>query len=200
MSLVVFLYRCPACGHDPLVGKGDRARCGACGTRFERGKRGQIRAGDSVRPARDLARAIEEFGGPLTAATAPDGSIRYTTRVEAVRCVAMDPIQGLNEFLGFAERWGEAVPGTLQATDAAVSFSPDGEGEGGHVSHLDLRAIQTASSALQLVTAAGLTQYRFLEDSVLRWESLLRTLVRRSWADAGRGEVAEFQPRIVALP
>jgi len=200
MPLIAFLYRCPTCGHDPLVGKGDRARCDGCGTRFARGKRGQICAGDSVRSARDLAQAIEEFGGPLTAATAPDGSIRYAAPVEAAQCVAMDPIQGLHEFMGFAERWGGAVPGTLEATDVAVSFSPDGGGEGTRVTLLDLRAIQTASSALQLATAGDLTEYRFLEDSALRWESLVRALVRRSWADAGRGDVVEYQPRIVALP
>jgi len=200
MSLVTFLYRCPECGHDPLHGEGDRALCDSCGVRFERGKRGQIRAGGSIRPARDLALAIEEFGGPLTAATLPDGSISYATRVAATRCVGMDPIQGLDEFMGFAERWDQPTLGTLEVTDAAVSFSPDGEGEGGDVSLLGLHAIQTASSALQLVTASGLTQYRFLDDSVMRWESLLRMLVRQSWADAGRGRVVEYQPRIVTVP
>ncbi|MGW8266467.1 MAG: hypothetical protein ACWGSQ_08870, partial [Longimicrobiales bacterium] len=40
MPLVHFLYRCPICGQDPLIGVGDEARCISCGVAYERGGEG----------------------------------------------------------------------------------------------------------------------------------------------------------------
>jgi hypothetical protein len=60
-----------------------------------------------------------------------------------------------------------------------------------------LTAIQPSSSALQL-RARGHTviSVRFLAASVLLWEHWLQEAVRRRYHALGKGEIAEFQPRI----
>jgi hypothetical protein len=40
--------------------------------------------------------------------------------------------------------------------------------------------------------------FRFPESSVLWWERRLQAAVKRRWAASGRGDVVEYQPRIVA--
>ena len=40
-------------------------------------------------------------------------------------------------------------------------------------------------------------EFKFPEDSPFRWEALLRENLRRAYRAAGRGEIVEFQPRIV---
>lgn len=63
---------------------------------------------------------------------------------------------------------------------------------------LQIRAVQTSSSSLQFSPlAGGLVQFRFLNDSPYRWESLLREGLRTVYKREGMGEIVEFQPRII---
>lgn len=149
----------------------------------------------------DLARAIDRLGGPLTAAELGGGRIGYSARAEASRGLGMESIEGAGGVLGFVESWSQPTPGTLAVTERTLCFEPAREGaewnEGAEIPLLALRAIQTSSSTLQLATRRDLYQFRFEQDSPRRWEALLRELVRREYRREGRGEVVEFQPRIV---
>lgn len=200
MSLTTFLYRCPECGHDPLVERRGRARCGGCGAEIRRGRGGAILVNGRPRTAAELARSLDGLGGALPSATEDDDgrAVRYRTHVVASRCVGMDPIRSRGELLGYAERWGREVEGTLEATEASLRFVPESDSsEALELDPGDLKAVQTSSSALQLDGPEGLVQFRFVDDSVRRWEALVRTLVRRVWEASGKGQVTEFQPRIV---
>ena len=94
---------------------------------------------------------------------------------------------------------GPAMPGLITVDGETVAVD-DGRPGSGRWRHLDLRAVQAASSSLQLsLPGDGLVQLRFLDDSPRRWETLMRRLIRDAWERGGRGRVVEFQPRIVAL-
>ena len=107
------------------------------------------------------------------------------------------PIYYRRELIGWVERFGERVEGTLSLGPEGLRF----DAEAGQMEiRLDqLTALQPSSSSLQLRTREGLVvSLRFLESSVIRWESLLQEAVRRSWAAGGKGRVVDFQPRIVS--
>ncbi len=75
----------------------------------------------------------------------------------------------------------------------------DGPAEGGGVwNHLDILAMQSTSSSLQLsLPGDRLVQFTFLDDSPRRWEVLMQQLISGAHQRAGHGRVVEFQPRIV---
>lgn len=206
MPLRHLLYRCPACGHDPTSGIKDVAECPECGASYRRGRSdpGRILVtppdgspGREVRAGR-LVDAIEELGGPRTAARAADGTVRYEANVEARRSEGDDlPLRYRGEVLGFVERLGEGQDARLVATGEALSLLRNGDPVN-HWNLLDIAAIQASSSALQISTReARVVQFRFRDDSPKRWEDLLRWLVAEAYRREGRGEVVEFQPRIV---
>lgn len=206
MPLKHLLYRCPSCGHDPTEGVKDVAECRACGTSYRRGRadpgRILVAPTDGSEPREvapgTLVDAIEAHGGPRTAARAPDGSIRYEADVEASRSEEAErPLRHRGQLLGFVERLGDGWKGRLVATGDALSLLRDGEPVN-HWNLLDLGAIQASSSALQISTRENrVFQFRFAGDSPRRWEDLLRWLVAEAYRREGRGEVVEFQPRIV---
>ncbi len=206
MPLRHLLYRCPTCGHDPTSGVGDVAECPACGASYRRGRADPARIlvvpGDGAEgrevPPGELVDAMEELGGPRTAARAPDGSLRYEAEVETRRSEEVEiPLHHRGEVLGFVERLGDAEEGRLVATADSLSLLRNGDPVS-HWNHLDIGAIQASSSALQVSTRENrVFHFRFVEDSPKRWEDLLRWLVAEAYRREGRGEVVEFQPRIV---
>ncbi len=100
--------------------------------------------------------------------------------------------------MGFAERFGQVHAARLSLDPER--FLIETRTEDAFDWPLEtLTAIQPSSKTLQLNHADGLVSIRFLGDSVRRWEALLQRYVRERWALLGRGRVAEFQPRIVAL-
>lgn len=205
MALADFCYRCPCCGHDPMRGKGDTARCGSCGVRIERrrGRLSMTSAGSDIREnisAADLYRRIDDFGGPLARATDEDGRVAYSARALVSWRIREEAVWHRGALRGFAETMGPAAPGSIAVDRETVSIDDGGPGSG-RWRHLDLGAVQAASSSLQLsLPADRFVQLRFLDDSPRRWETLMRRLVTDAWMRAGRGRVVEFQPRIVALP
>ncbi len=205
MALTDLLYRCARCGHDPLEGAGDGAVCPECGVRYTRlGSTGRIRV---AAPGEEgawevlpgvLVEALEARGGPLSRARSPEGSLRYSTPVEVRIATEEEPIRWRGEVLGYAEAPGDPERGVLEITEEALALERAG---GGRTvwSLLEIRAVQTSSSSLQIVPPeGGLVHFRFLVDSPRRWEGLLHAMVREAYRWAGRGEVLEFQPRIVA--
>ena len=215
MPLTYLLYRCPRCGHDPMGGEKDESLCPACGTWFGRAGAGaliRVREASGKEweiPSRLLAASIQALGGPGPRARDRQGRIRYEAEAEARVAGEEAPFRFRGELLGFAERLGAGVPGVLEITDEALTFSPTvtseshsgSEGIGRSWPLLDIRAVQTSSSALQISPRdGGLVQFRFRLDSPRRWEELLHLALREAYRGAGLGEITEFQPRIWARP
>jgi hypothetical protein len=212
--LVDFLFRCPYCGHDPMEGKGVRASCSGCGRSFEPGKGGTaIRVdgdgkGPREVPAGILSRQMDDHGGALSLARGEDGRLRHHTRVRARFAHRESPVRFRGEFLGLFELFGVGDQGILALEHDHLTFHPgpqapengDGSGGGGETRVwplLELRALQTSSSSAQISPrGGGVVLFRFPEDSVKRWEELLRGAISEVWEEAGRGKVIEFQPRI----
>lgn len=202
MGLKAFLYRCPLCGADPVEGRKDRVRCPACGSRFLRGhsdatvrvERTEEKAKEV--PAVRLSEAIEEMGGPLPAARGDEGTIRYEAAVRVRRAVDEQPLWHRGALLGFIERREGGTSGVLRVDDNTLELVEEGTLRS-RWSLLDLRAVQTNSSSVQIRAATGeIVNFRFVDDSPLRWEALLQELLRRSYRNEGRGEIVEFRPRI----
>jgi hypothetical protein len=148
-------------------------------------------------PGLELVRAIDSHGGPGDRAMSEDGTIDDLAAVLIRRSYAEEPVRYGGRLLGFAERLDEEVPGTLRVTDSCLIVDRD-EGEALCVGLLEVRALQTSSSSVQITIPSGeLIQFRFSQDSPRRWEQLLKLALRRASREAGRGDIVEFQPRIV---
>ena len=187
-----------------MEGRNERAHCPGCGIRIERTK-GQI---VMIRPKNDIQYDISaaeicgkiyQNGGPMTRATRDDGSFAYSAEALVSWRESEEAVWHRGALLGFAETMGPALPGRISVGAETVQVE-DGRPASGRWAHLDLRAVQAASSSLQLsLPGEELVQLRFLDDSPRRWETLMHRLIADAWARAGRGRVVEFQPRIVAL-
>ena len=201
MPLRHLLFRCPECGHDPTTGEKDRVRCPACGAAFARARQGsriRVTRGDdtTVVAISHLVDRIRSAGGAVSVARAPDGALRHQAAATQRRSVGEEPAYLDGEVTGFFERLDDGVEGTLHLESGALRFEADGQ------THLwpfsRVRALQTASSSVQISVEDGsVVQFDFVEDSPYRWEELLRVALRTWYATEGRGEILEFQPRIV---
>lgn len=134
----------------------------------------------------------------MTRATVPDGALEYTARAMVSWRTAEDAVWHGGILRGYSESMGPAVEGSITVDRDTVSVDGGRRGTG-RWRHLDIGAVQAASSSLQLsLPGDRLVQFRFLGDSPRRWETLMRRLIADAWKRAGRGRVVEFQPRIVA--
>ena len=221
MALHHLLFRCPQCGHDPTEGERDHAACPACGATFLRVRKGgEIRIQTPSEEPREerieeLLRRIDDFGGALESDMGPDGRVRRTSEVLMRKSSEEQPLRFKGSVLGFVEALSEGEHGHLHLQEDRLAFVPSGgqEDEGaptvsGPVESagnsaetwdlLDIRAVQSASSAVQISPpGGGMVQFQFVSDSPFRWEALLKAALQTAYAEAGRGEIREFQPRIV---
>jgi DNA-directed RNA polymerase subunit RPC12/RpoP len=209
MPLTYLLYRCPRCGHDPTVGEGDEAHCPACDTRFSRGREGgriRVRApGDEVWEvsSQRLTAAVDAWNRSAEHPEAAEAALSRAAQVEVRRSAREEPFRFGGELLGFVETLGEAREGVLELSSGALTLWPEGgRGEGPDPVDqwplLDIRALQTSSSSLQISPGdGGMIQFRFRDDSPRRWEDLLRRVLKNAYRKAGLGEILEFQPRVV---
>ena len=219
MALTHILFLCPRCGHDPMEGEKDEARCPECGLRFARGGEGRLirvvedgrewEVSGAVLTEAVLKRSLAALDAPL-----PDGDSIHSAQVLVRASGEETPVRWEGQLLGFAEAMGEPTPGTLHLTRDFLRFSRDSKGFGAGEKRfeaekegfpptewdlLSIRAVQTSSRALQFSPASGgLLEFRFPNDSPFRWENILRETLRRVYREKGLGELVEFQPRIVA--
>lgn len=203
MPLRHLLYRCPACGRDPVDGDRDQVSCPACGARFARGRGARIAVRGCDRWPREvhpsvLVDRIDALGGPFPGPGPPHVDVVHEARVLTRWIQGERPVQDGGCLLGYTERSGPSRVGFVTATEDALLLRPGRSGAAERWRLADIRSVQTASSQLQLRHRDGrIVALGFPDDSPLRWESLLRTLLSAAWRGAGRDEPAEFQPRIV---
>lgn len=211
MALKHFLYRCPACGHDPMEGRGDVATCPSCTLLIDRKATGttclrlHLRGREDAPievPVATLADRITAHGGALTRATHSDGSLAYEAEVRVQTAGSEMPIRYRRRLLGFAERFGAGTPGILRLSDDALALRSPVLADAPSTRRWaleEIRSLQTSSSAVQITTQTeGVVLFRFTEDSPRRWDELLRHAIAERWKRLGKGTVQEFQPRIRA--
>jgi hypothetical protein len=100
-------------------------------------------------------------------------------------------------YLGEVEYFGDPLPGLLELNSEALVFTP-AQGPAVTWALDELTAVQPSSTTLQLKIRHGpVVSLRFPEGSPLLWEERVRNAVQASYTRAGKGEIAEFQPRIV---
>jgi len=200
MALRDLLWSCPLCGEAPLENARRRsATCPACGTRFTRRHGAMIEArrpsGERiVLPAAEWADRLPE---PVALGEGEGGEER-SARVLARFSRGLAPVRWHGRFLGRIEQYTEPIEGTLTLSPDRLAFHPAG-GEGTVWPLEQLTAVQPSSNTLQIkARGEDVVSFRFLDDSSRYWELLLAATLRAFYRRTGRGEIIEFQPRIVA--
>lgn len=193
MSLTDLIYRCPFCGTDTMQGKGVEAHCPGCERVYELASRGdglRVRGQDGSDLQIGVGALIDRMDS-----LGKDGAVLESS-VLAKFAYRERPVWYRDALIGFFEEWEPSRPGELRLDDRTVQFT-ESSGEVHQWSLLDLRAVQTASVAVQIsALGGGLVSFRILNGSPRRWEEAFRARLRRVWRDAGKGEIFEFQPRI----
>jgi len=187
------LWACPACGAlETLVRDGRAEKCRVCAARLHRGRSATLVLEAPGKPAvvRQARDWVDALGQP------DDAGREVSTRVVLRDADQSWPLSARGELLGYVERFGPEIPGTLALSADTVTFAPD-RGAPRVWPILDVTAVQPASSTLQLkVKGEPVVTLRFVEGSVRLWESRIQQRLRTAWRDAGRGEIVEFQPRV----
>ena len=178
--------------------------CSACGRTYVRVREGRkiriIESTGKVERAlvQTLVGDIARLGGSLGTARKADGTVEHHAEVVMRRSTHEDAIVHEGRLLGYVERMGDPMPGTVSIDEQWIHFRPE-SGLTQKWSLMALRAVQTSSSALQISLGKGdVVQFKFLKDSPFRWEDLLRSLLTSAYRREGKGEIIEYQPRIVA--
>lgn len=201
MALPDLLWACPECGQDRgLRPDSPGFRCRACGTRFRRADGASIRAdrpdGSSVvrRPREWLDRLPDPA---VLVQQGPDDRPLRRAEVTARRVTGTDTIRGRDGYLNRIELWGDEEPGILELWPEALVYTTDAE-DPARWPLESIVAVQASSSSLQINRRdEPLLAFRFTDDSTMLWEDLLRAALRDLYGRTGRGEILEFQPRIV---
>ena len=192
MSLRDLLYLCAYCGDDTRIVR-ETVRCESCGRTYK------VPAGSRcVRVADPDGTVMMASYSDLANRIASASRASTTHRAEVIARFASveHPVHHLGELIGFFEERGPGLPGRLTLADATLRLdAADGEVHGWPLR--DLRAVQTASGAIQVATRDGiLISFRMLSDSPRRWEHALKVRLQHVWQREDRGEITEFQPRI----
>lgn len=203
MPIRDLLWACPLCGTvGGLHADGKLERCAACATVFRRGPRSTIAA--TGPDGQTESRPAAEWAGRLPAepplGEEPGGAgerLRRRDRVLARFALGDEPIRRGKAFLGFMERLGPARAGELTLTDDALALRLEDGGERRWPLQ-DVAALQASSATIQVrPRGEPIVSLAFPDSSVRLWEESIAAALRRKWRTLGRGEILEFQPRIV---
>lgn len=182
MSLADLVVDCRVCGGESFISEGRSAACTDCGAEYR------------YDPDTD---ALTWTGGLVGNSGGAPGGVPEA-RVSARFAFEEIPVRYHDGLLGFIEQRGPHTPGTLRLHPDRVEFVED-RGPTHTWDLLDVRAVQTASSSVQISPLeGGVVTFALAGPSPRRWEGLLREAVTAAWKAAGRGTVVEFQPRIRA--
>ncbi len=208
MPLSDFLYRCPACGGEPVEDLRGAARCRTCMTEYRQGRGGTLirertaEGREREVPAAELAARIRSLGGPgAVPTTGPErpgegrvGGVEARVRFRQAR--HEEPIHYEGRLLGFAERFDPPREGILRLDHRSLCIDA-ADGTRLRWSLDDVRAVQASSSSVQFAPGDGtVVLLRFPDTSPRRWDDLLRDTLQARWNALGRGTILEFQPRI----
>lgn len=208
MAISDLLWACPVCGQ--LGGINAAGAC-HCGVTFARARGARIRA--RMPDGRIVERTPAEWsdllpdpasllegegeGGEGGRDDAPPPGVVRRARVSAREVTGHRVVRDAQgAYLNRVEIYGPESQGTLETGLERLIYRP--EGQPPREWRLDaLTAIQASSSTLQLKVAnRPLVSFRFLDDSLYLWESLLQAALTALYRRTGRGEIIEFQPRI----
>ena len=194
MAIGDLLWACPFCATVAAVQREGRgaASCAACGARFRRGAGAALLGmpphGEwERRSAADWLRALPAVPDPVR-----------EDRVEATIAGPDEVVRRGGEVLGFRETPDVVLEGTLRLDAGELTLLAD-DGSRRVWALEKVTAIQPSSRVVQ-VKARGrpVATFRFKTGSPRLWEELLQAALRDLWRERGRGEIREYQPRIVA--
>lgn len=202
MALPDLLWACPECGEDRGLSP-DRpgARCRKCGTRFRRAEGASIRADrpDGSTVVKRPREWVDRLPDPadMIQQGSDDRPLR-TARVTARRVTGTETVYGRDGYLNRIELWGDEEPGTLELWPEGLVYTAEEEGGPARWPLNAIVAVQASSNSLQINRRdEPLVAFRFTDDSIMLWEDLLRAALRDFYGRTGRGEILEFQPRIL---
>jgi hypothetical protein len=197
MPIPDLLWACPECGEDR--GLAADGSCRRCGVVYTRGPGATIRARrpDGHIVDRPPDAWVDALPGPEDILRGA-GEVVREARVLARFVVGSGVVRDRKgSFVNRIERFGPDREGTIELTREAVTLRLAGKAPRRWPLET-LTAIQASSRTLQIKPKdQPLVSLRFLDDSIFLWEVLLATTVREVWRRTGRGDIAEFQPRIV---
>lgn len=189
------LWACVVCHEEEtLRADGKKELCEHCGAHYWRGdgarivveltdgRREERRAGEWV----TALPPVKPGGSALSALSMAEGDV---------------PIYAYGEYFGRYEKFGPAHLGTLHLDADRVWFEHNEKLEHApdiDIALLDLSAIQLSSSTLQFkARGKPVMTIRFAQSSPKLWDEKLQLAVQAAWTRAGRGDIVEYQPRIV---
>ncbi|MBX6363606.1 MAG: hypothetical protein IRZ00_07040 [Gemmatimonadetes bacterium] len=197
MAIRDLLWACPLCGLEGGLHPRDAVdACSGCGARFRRGRGSEIVA--ELRDGRIERRLAADWAVRLARAPRQRGAGEWRRERVSVRFSTGEaPVYRAGELLGGVEKLGPPLPGELALTGEELALRLD-SGEERRWPLDRLTAVQMSSGSLQ-IKARGepLTTFRFPDGSARLWEESLTAALRARYRAAGRGEIVEFQPRIV---
>lgn len=198
MAIRDLLWACPICGTRGGLRKERKAEvCTGCGAAYRRLGGAVIEAtradgGVVRRHAREWLDALP----PLRLPRLEDAG-EHVEVVHARFADGVSAVRHRGRHLNYIERFGESIEGRLRLGPDGLEFDP-GRGEPYRWPFDAITAIQSSSRTLQVNSRAHpLVSFRFPTGSAHYWEELLREALRAAYRAAGKGEIVEFQPRIV---
>jgi hypothetical protein len=204
LGVAELLWACPECGEIGGIGPEGACRCGAVFQRA-RGASIEARLPDGGRVTRSPAEWVDRLPDPAALVKRGGGGGERTPAGRAIHSAVASAreasrsaiVRSGGRYLNRIEAYGPAVEGTLALHSDRLVFRPE-VAESREWPLEALTAVQTSSRTLQVnVRGQPLVSFRFADDSVFFWELLLHAALREFYHRSGRGEIAEFQPRIV---
>jgi hypothetical protein len=193
VAIHYLLYACVECGReDSLKAEKDAEVCERCHTRYTRVEQARIRVEPPNQPAID--RTAAEWLDLLNE-TGLARELGHSVRVLLRIANQQKPYRHSGIYLGHVEQFGAPLEGELQVDAEAIRFT----GTQSFIWPLDeLTAVQPSSTSLQLKVRRGpVLSLKFPDSSPLLWEERIRHAVQERYTQAGKGEILEYQPRIV---
>lgn len=199
MAIRDLLWACPACGAEAALrgARWGREVCARCNARLRRVShaRIEVKTPDGQRRTATAAEWLEQLPPIQLDPPRPGHPIRRAS-VLLQRRTGREPIRRGHEFLNSIDVFAAAEKGTLALHHDRLEFDGPRGPESWPLERLG--ALGSSSKSLQLRLRDGAVfAVRFPEASVRFWEELLREALRARYAATGRGEIVEFQPRIV---
>jgi hypothetical protein len=143
------------------------------------------------------SRASDTAGTGTAATDGSQGGVLRRDAVLARFAVGEEAIRLGHEYLGRMERLGEPVRGTLRLTDTVLELRLE-DGDTRSWALDDMSALQASSGTVQIrPRGEPIVSFEFPDSSARLWEESIAAALRHRWALMGRGEIVEFQPRIV---